>query len=431
MNAQMKEQMNEQAANPAGTAAEDPRGKVFVPKAATIDEAVWLTLKPQFEEAVKSFEGNLGRALTDEEKAYVYDRVRGQFAGQNWDTFQQNMRGYTMANRIPYKGTFELTARCSLKCKMCYVRLDPEDVKAQGRELTTAEWMDMAKLAFDAGTVDLLVTGGEPMLRPDFAELYTAFTDMGFLLHVFTNATLVTPEIIALFTERPPQEVEVTIYGASRETYERVAGWADGFDRMMEGLDAMLGIGLPIQLKATIVRENAGDFEAIRKIAHDRGLQVTTTTTPMPAIRGAKADVRAHRLNLGELLTFHKKHAFDIVNSDCASPPLDARVSLYCDAGLSSYAILWNGDMVACCTDPDPACPKGRPLEEGFDAVWARLKDFRCNKPLPEPCKTCPVYAMCSTCAAHHFAETGSYDKHQRYGCDFYRIQAGLQVLRE
>nr|HML47686.1 hypothetical protein [Clostridia bacterium] len=194
--------------------------------------------------------------------------------------------------------------------------------------------------------------------------------------------------------------------------------------------DALRKIVPSIKLKTTIVRDNAADFEAMLAFARERELPLSTTTLPSPAIRGARADVHACRLNLRELIAFHAKHKLSMYNDSCSPPDPEARTSLYCNAGLSSYAVLWHGAMVACMVDDDPACVKGYPLEEGFAAAWEKLAGFRCNKPLPEPCKTCPIYAACSTCAVHHHVESGAYDKPARYCCDFYRIQHGLPLIR-
>lgn len=345
-----------------------------------------------------------------------------------WSEFQSKILAYSAANRIPYKASFELTPRCSLKCKMCLMRLDPCDMKAQGQELSTEEWIRMGQMAFEAGTMDLLLTGGEPMLRKDFKEIYTAFSDMGFILRVFSNATLVTDEILALFAERPPQSMEISLYGASRETYQLVGGWAEGYDRMVAGLDALRAVVPSIRLKTTIIRDNANDFEAMKAFAKARALPLSTCTLPQPAIRGARADVHTCRLNLQELLAFHQKHQLDIVNDSCEAPDPENRGSLFCQAGLASYAILWHGAMVACMTDDDPDAVKGHPLTEGFDASWARLAGFRCGKALPEPCKKCPIYPACSTCVVHHRAESGAYEKQARYVCDFNRITHGLPL---
>ena len=365
-----------------------------------------------------------------ESKQKIPDADKLREAGFTWNTVQKALMMHASEHRVPYKGTFELTARCTLKCKMCYMRLDQRDIDAQGRELTAAEWIELGRAAVDAGTVDLLLTGGEPMLHPDFAEIYMALSDMGFVLRVFTNATLVTDEIAALFEERPPQLVEVSVYGASRETYQRVGGWADGFDRMRDGVDKLIKAVPTISLKTTIIRDNAADFEAMNAFARERGMPLSTVSLPMPAIRGARADVRACRLNIQELLTFHHDHNFNILNDGCSAPPSDRRCGLYCEAGLSSYAILWNGAMVACMTDGDALCVKGYPLTEGFDAAWARMAQFREGKSaLPEQCKTCAVYPACSCCAVHHQIESGAYTKKNEYGCLFYRTMAGLPPI--
>ena len=111
-----------------------------------------------------------------------------------------------MINEEPYplNGTFELTGRCNLSCKMCLVRIGQQQICESGmRERTAGEWIDMAEQVRDAGTFSLLLTGGEVMLRPDFCEIYEAISKMGFILTVYTNATMVTDEIMGMFKKHP------------------------------------------------------------------------------------------------------------------------------------------------------------------------------------------------------------------------------------
>lgn len=348
---------------------------------------------------------------------------------QTFNMFQEAMLWHARENHIPYKGTFELTPRCSMKCRMCYMRLDPPQIKAQGRELTTAEWIGLGRMAFERGTVDLLLTGGEPMLRADFAEIYTALSDMGFLLRVFTNGTLVTPEILSLFRERPPQAVELTLYGASAETYRRIGGWDEGYERAVAAVEALRAFLPSMKLKMTVTRDNEGDYPILRRFAEERALRLELTLQPFPAVRGACSTAREERLSVDELIAFHEKHGIVVGGEKCGAPDPENRQSLFCDAGLNTYTILWNGDMVACNIDDDPNKVVGKPLEEGFDAAWEKLSGFRCDKPLPEPCKTCPVYGECSCCAVHHFIESGAYGYPARYVCDLHRKATGNELL--
>ena len=122
----------------------------------------------------------------------------------------------------PVNGTFELTSRCNLGCKMCYIRTRAGDRAMKASELTADQWLDLARQGVDAGMLFLLLTGGEVFLRPDFFEIYEPLTDMGLLITLFTNATLITERTADKLARRPPNRTEVTLYGATRETYEAV-----------------------------------------------------------------------------------------------------------------------------------------------------------------------------------------------------------------
>ena len=93
---------------------------------------------------------------------------------------------------LPISGTFELTARCNFDCPMCYVHLKQEDIDAQGKELTAAQWIEMARQAKDAGMVFVLLTGGEPLLRPDFEEIYVSLIQMGLMVTISSYSVWLT-----------------------------------------------------------------------------------------------------------------------------------------------------------------------------------------------------------------------------------------------
>ena len=69
---------------------------------------------------------------------------------------------------VPLSGTFELTARCNLDCRMCYIHRRANDAAALRGEWSAGQWLELASRCRDAGTLLLLLTGGEPLLRPDF-----------------------------------------------------------------------------------------------------------------------------------------------------------------------------------------------------------------------------------------------------------------------
>ncbi|MGN1192878.1 MAG: radical SAM protein, partial [Dorea sp.] len=169
-----------------------------------------------------------------------------------------------MPKRNPTNGTFELTVRCNLHCKMCMFRHDDkENPELMEKELTTEQWIDMARQTAEAGTMSLLITGGEPMLRPDFCEIWEGIYKFGFIITLYTNATLVTPKIMETLQKYPPHKIGVTIYGASSETYEKVCGKAEAFQKAIEGMHQLLSLPSGMEFRTTIIKDNYADALAI------------------------------------------------------------------------------------------------------------------------------------------------------------------------
>ena len=105
-----------------------------------------------------------------------------------WSTFI-HAKGARLG--LPIAGNFELTSRCNFQCKMCYVH-DQKNV-----DLSAEEWISIGKSAVDQGMVFLLLTGGEPFLRPDFCEIYEALYKMGLLISINTNGSLIDDSMFA------------------------------------------------------------------------------------------------------------------------------------------------------------------------------------------------------------------------------------------
>ena len=100
---------------------------------------------------------------------------------------------------LPVSGSFELTARCNFNCPMCYVHLTQEQVDACGRELTASQWLEIAREARDRGMLYVLLTGGEPLMRKDFFEIYRGMKELGLVVSVNSNGSMIRGEILEQF----------------------------------------------------------------------------------------------------------------------------------------------------------------------------------------------------------------------------------------
>ena len=127
----------------------------------------------------------------------------------------------TIAN-IPIGGTFELLPLCNMNCDMCFIRLSKSEMNRIGTLKSADEWLRIAKEMKEAGTLFVLLTGGEPFLYPEFIKLYQGLKKLGMIITINTNATLVTEEIAQVLGKDKPRRVNITLYGASNKTYEKL-----------------------------------------------------------------------------------------------------------------------------------------------------------------------------------------------------------------
>jgi MoaA/NifB/PqqE/SkfB family radical SAM enzyme len=274
------------------------------------------------------------------------------------------------ARRQPANGAFELTSRCNLACRICYVRQAPGEGAAQSRELTAGAWLSLARQAVDQGMVFLLLTGGEPFLRPDFFEIYEPLTRLGLILTLFTNGTIVTPTVARRLAQAPPSRTEITLYGATAATYEAITGVPGSFARCCAGIETLVAEGVPLGLKSTLTRQNAGELEAMRELAHGWGLPFSAAWLLSRRPDGGASEVEDCRLAARECVALEpadQASASEWTEAALRESSAGPERSFYCQAGTAAFVVNPAGEMNVCLDLPFPAV---RPLERGFAAAW-------------------------------------------------------------
>jgi radical SAM protein with 4Fe4S-binding SPASM domain len=327
----------------------------------------------------------------------------------------------------------ELTARCNLNCRHCYINLPANDKPAQRNELSLAELGDIAEQAVKLGAMWCLLTGGEPLLRDDFAEIYMLLKRKGLLVSVFTNATLVRPEHVGLFKKYPPRDIEVTIYGASKETYERVTRRPGSYASFVRGLDALFNAGVRLRLKAMALRSNLEDMEAIATFGRrrtkdyyrfDPQLHLRYDGDPL-----RNAEIRQERLAPEEIVALERfdEERFGALEKDKDTlitqefPHLGCDHLFHCGAGNGSFNVGYDGTFRLC---PDLWAPgttvnlRETNLREAWEKLIPRVRDLRSqDAEYLDTCVKCPIINLCMHCAARAYLETGAMDGATPYFC--------------
>lgn len=337
------------------------------------------------------------------------------------------------ANKVPLNGTFELSPVCNLACKMCYVRRTPKQLQQQGKQLIHWEkWLDLARQCREAGTLYLLLTGGEPFLYPGFRELYTRLHQMGFLIAINTNATLIDRETVDWLKQAAPYRLNVTLYGASPETYRRICGQADGFERTIAALRMMKEAGLRVIINASMIPENQEDLEAIFAIGKELGLYVRMSTYMFPPMRREKESGDSRFAPEESAQMYLRRLRCQNTREECEQMmriqiQRTAQLSgaeddwgsdveyMRCRAGRSTFWVNWEGYMTACGMLDFPR--REQPFLDSFSDCWSRLTDAVRTTPVLQGCAGCRKREVCRPCVAMIYGETGRVDEKAPYLC--------------
>jgi radical SAM protein with 4Fe4S-binding SPASM domain len=335
--------------------------------------------------------------------------------------------------RTPLFFELELTARCNNNCRHCYINLPADDCRAVAGELSPGEIGDLADQAVELGALWCLVTGGEPLLRPDFREIYRALKQRGLLVSVFTNACLVTEEEIELFKALPPRDLEVTVYGVTPETYEAVTRRAGSYRAFRRGLELLLSNGLKVRLKAMALRSNIRELPAIAAFCRERTKE-PFRFDPLLHLRYDRdpvrnEEIRAERLTPAEIAAAEQADEIRGValRKECQTlrslTGEDSRdLKLFqCGAGLHSFTIGHDGRFRLCSSLWQPNSTRDL-RKTGLEEAWHGLVPLILAKTSQDPvyldnCRRCPLVDLCLWCPAHAHLETGRLDGWVEYFC--------------
>mgnify|MGYP001239013424 CR=1 FL=1 len=332
--------------------------------------------------------------------------------------------------RIPLSGSLEVTFRCNLRCAHCYLGDNRNGVPDQ-KELTREEIYAILDQLAEAGTLWLLLTGGDPFVRPDFMDIYRYAVHKGFLVTVFTNGALLTERIVAELAELPPQMVEITLYGATKETYERITQIPGSYERCMRGIDLLLAHGIPLKLKTVVMSWNYAEFEDIKAIAAGKGVDfrydsalvgaMTAGDGPLP-LRITPQEAIALESNNAEL-----KAELKAMLARTAGQPDNGKL-YQCGAGLNSFHIDPYGMLYPCILSR----PQGYDLQqgnfaEGWDVFMQQLRDQPAQR--NDQCAQCDLAILCRQCPGKSHLETGNMLQLVQYFCQIGHKRADMLSL--
>ena len=330
------------------------------------------------------------------------------------------MRRRAAAEGLPLHGTLALTHRCNFRCVHCYVLPNAESPET---ELSTRDWLDLAQEAADAGCFSILLTGGEPLLRRDFAEIYLGIRKMGVHVMLFTNASRVDARIVEVLRLAPPRLIEVSVYGATPETYRNVTGRAEAHAEALRGIALLRAAGLPVRLKTVLMQPNRHEFEALRALAAAGEPAMRYDAVIQPRFPGDR-EIERLRVPPAEVADLELRAIPELAGQWKAQQmrrpaplPTGGETPLYtCAAGGISFYVSAAGLVQPCVSAVRHGVryERGR-LLDSFRAVRRSVQAVRV--PAGNECAACGDRVFCGSCPPIAELECGAESGKCAYAC--------------
>lgn len=313
----------------------------------------------------------------------------------------------------PLSIDFELTDACPLSCRHCYWRGMPR----AKNPMTKALAINILEQARDAGALWVTFTGGDPILHPAFPEIYLRARKLGLITTIFTSGAAFTPELFALLSEAPPYCVEITLNGSTAKTQEAITATKGSFRKTISAVKRLKKHGIPVVLKANLMKLNAGDIADIRKLAirllgnrggylhpfqYDPNIQIAISGDKSPA------ELRLDFDGFMKAVSADGKMKREIMESLSAPAPRLERPAKYkyrC-AGGNSFTVTPDGFLQYCSFERKYRKDLRKiPFAGAVRSIGGAMS--RATLPASCECRDCRMRAACGWCPARARLETG------------------------
>ncbi len=334
---------------------------------------------------------------------------------------------------IPLSGTFELTPRCNFNCKMCYIHRSEQDAMALAGEYSADRWLALAEECCKQGTLLLLLTGGEPLVRKDFREIYTGCRKMGLMISINSNGSLIQDDMLDFLAADPPSRVNITLYGASPETYGALCGNPNAYFQTVRAIERLQKAGVLVKLNFSVTPYNWKDAPAVYAFAKEHGMPLQAASYMFPPVRACEhgsfgADRLSPEQAAEEKVRYDQSrftpdecrtrwegllagNTMPDPDNECQELPTQ---KLRCRAGSSTFWVTWDHQLRPCGMMTEPTIKlDGITFAQGWEQIHRMREDIL----VPAKCTSCSMGNACDQCAAVCYAESGCYTEAPEFMC--------------
>lgn len=341
---------------------------------------------------------------------------QAQYKDFSWGLHQK-------AGNKPIVCQMELTFRCPLDCRHCYTGCYNRKGSLKS-ELSTRQVKSVLDKCKKAGVVWLCFTGGDPLVRKDFPEIYTYAKKLGFLINVFTSLIPLNKKIVSLFKRYPPFNIETTLNAAEPVAYRQITG-RDFFGEHIQAIKILRKNKLPIRVKTQVTRQNIAQIKKIKRMVESWKLKFRPSTMVFARLN-QDASVCNLRLSPEEAAIVNKKYGYFEEEylpqkspeiKDLIGVPEDNKL-FRCAIGGHAFWVSPQGRMFLCncLRKPDyDLLKKDSAISRGFYLLNKSVQRMKFKT--SSYCRRCKYSFICLWCPGRAYLEKKSLEEPIAYFC--------------
>jgi len=303
-------------------------------------------------------------------------------------------------NIIPSSVLVEVCYECNEKCVHCCL----DDHTKPG--LTLEQYDDLFDQMVEAGTFYIILTGGEPFVRPDFMEIVKSARKRRLSVTIFTNATLLDDEKIIALRALCIDEVHVSMYSADATIHDNITRVEGSFYKSMAAIKKMLAVGITVRLKCPLMNMTADGIVGIKNLAKELGVDIQYSTV-ITARNDGSLETHQCRLTSAQLQALLSDP--DVVKQ--GTEPIYFRGNMDCipcDTVFNGGAVDPEGNVYVC---NQLRVIGGNILTQSFGQIWKESRAFQKLREIRlrdlKECTDCDLFQHCTRCPGLAFLEDG------------------------
>ncbi len=329
-------------------------------------------------------------------------------------------------SNLPLGIKCELTYRCNFTCRHCYCRLPQKSMLANS-ELSFKEWDRILGESVDEGALFLTFTGGEPLLRPDFKDIWKMAKRRGLLISLFTNGSFINEKYVEFFQQWSPTNISITLYGATESTYQTVTGIPGMFSKVLANIELLQKANIPVSTRSIITKRNITEFRELEELnnhyvdsffwdaelfgtsEHGGGFPFQERLSPEELVE-LEFNHRERREGLEEYFPAYYGTSEVPVNS------------YRCSLGKRGFGIDPYGKMHACLVlEPIKYDLRKGTIRDGwYNYIPKAIKKLEWGS---SPCRKCDLALFCRICPAYSLREGGLQEGPTDYHCAIGKVR--------